>query len=187
MLRIIGGTHRKREILMPRGDQTRPTSAQLRESFFNICQNWIEGALFLDLFAGSGAMGLEALSRGAKHVTFVEQDRYCVRTIEKNLENMGFKDRARVVQGDLIRVISHLKGPFDLIFSDPPYDLDFSGTPCSQWLLEKIDHSDLLVENGKLFIEDSKRFAPETNHLENLEYLGARKFGRSTLFHFAKN
>ncbi|MDB4927790.1 MAG: putative Ribosomal small subunit methyltransferase, partial [Myxococcaceae bacterium] len=122
-MRVIGGTWGGRRLLgPPRGAETRPTSDRVREAIFNIAAARIEGARVLDLFAGTGALGVEALSRGAAHATFVECDRGLCQTIETNLENLEC-DAARyaVLLRDVRRAFKQAAGPFDLVFIDPPY------------------------------------------------------------------
>ena len=122
-LRIVGGAARGRRLRSPTGATLRPTSARVREALFDIIQARIQGARFLDLFAGTGAVGIEALSRGAAAAVFVESSRAAGRLIEKNLVACGFTDRGTVVSEPLPAALRRLKTqpPFDLIFADPPY------------------------------------------------------------------
>lgn len=121
-VRIVAGSARGRRIDAPPGRDTRPTTDRVREALFNALGSMraIDGATVADLFAGSGALGLEALSRGASHATFVESDRRTAEVIRRNLATLGFDDRARVVVGDAIghaRTAPHV----DLALCDPPY------------------------------------------------------------------
>jgi len=120
-VRIIAGTHRGRRISAPRGTSTRPTSGRARESAFNILGP-VDGAAVADLFAGSGALGLEALSRGAASCLFVESDRDACRTIAENLDKLRFDTRVRVLCDDVLRVLEREHERFDLVLCDPPYD-----------------------------------------------------------------
>jgi len=120
-VRIISGTRKGSRIYAPKGLTTRPTSNRVREAAFNLIGP-VERAAVLDLFAGSGAMGLEALSRGAVSVTFVESDREACRTIDRNLEKLGLTG-ARVVQRDVLRVLPTERKRYDLVLIDPPYEL----------------------------------------------------------------
>ncbi len=122
-MRVIGGTWGGRRLLgPPRGAETRPTSDRVREAIFNITAASLEGARVLDLFAGTGALGVEALSRGAAHATFVECDRGLCQTIATNLENLECEDsRYLVLLRDVRRAFKQAAGPFDLVFIDPPY------------------------------------------------------------------
>lgn len=119
-MRIIAGEKRGHRIDAPPGRSTRPTADRVRESVFNIVGP-VDGADVLDLYAGSGAMGLEALSRGAAHVVFVERDRDAVRTIEKNLDRLGL--RATLLAHDVVAALSTEKRKYDLVLVDPPYDM----------------------------------------------------------------
>lgn len=123
MIRLTGGLFRGRSIQTPTGSRTRPTQAKLRQALFNSLQHSIPDARVLDLFAGSGALGFEALSRGASHVTFVEKAKSVVSLIEKNAALLEVKDQVRVI-GDSIEHGQKLfleDAPFDLILADPPY------------------------------------------------------------------
>ena len=120
-MRIIAGTHRGHRISAPKGTSTRPTSDRVRESVFNILGP-LDGAATIDLFAGSGALGLEALSRGAASCLFVESDREACRTIGENLDKLRFDGRARVLCDDVLRVLDRGHERFELVLCDPPYD-----------------------------------------------------------------
>jgi 16S rRNA (guanine966-N2)-methyltransferase len=120
-MRIISGTRKGARIFAPKGLMTRPTGDRVREAAFNLIGP-VDDAVVLDLFAGSGAMGLEALSRGAASVTFVESDRDACRTIDRNLEKLGLEG-ARVVQRDVLRALPTERRQYDLVLIDPPYEL----------------------------------------------------------------
>ena len=119
-MRIIAGSRKGHTIQAPPGRETRPTSDRVRENVFNILGP-IDDATVLDLYAGSGAMGLEALSRGAAHVVFVERDPDAVRAIEKNLDKLRL--RATVLRRDALAVLAAETRKYDLVFVDPPYDM----------------------------------------------------------------
>lgn len=124
LMRVIGGLARGRRILAPRGRRTRPTSDYLREVLFDILAQQVEGRTFLDLYAGTGAVGIEALSRGAATAVFVEHDRLALAMLHRNLETSGFRDRAEVVPMEVLRYLrraAYGSRRFDLIFLDPPY------------------------------------------------------------------
>ena len=123
-MRIIAGRFKGRRLKAPAWEGLRPTSDKLRETLFNILAPRMEGARLLDGFAGTGAVGLEALSRGAAHVTFVEQDRRAVRLIEENLAACGVQADYTIDTGDVLTVVRRQRDtPFDLVWLDPPYDL----------------------------------------------------------------
>lgn len=124
-MRIIAGQARGRRIQAPEGHGTRPMTDRARESTFNMLASLggLDGAVVLDLYAGSGSLGLEALSRGAARVTFVEADRRAAATLSTNLATLGFADRAVVVVGQVQRALA-TAGPADVAFCDPPYAED---------------------------------------------------------------
>jgi 16S rRNA (guanine(966)-N(2))-methyltransferase RsmD len=124
-MRIIAGEYKARRIEMPRGADIRPTSDKVREALFNMISKRVEGASVLDLFAGSGSLGIEALSRGAASAVFIDKDKRCVDCIKGNVSGLGI-DRARceIYRNDAFRALEKLgqtKRRFDLVFLDPPY------------------------------------------------------------------
>ena len=124
-MRIIAGELKGRRIEAPNWDGLRPTSDKLRETLFNVLAPRIVGAHVLDGYAGTGAVGIEALSRGAAHVTFVEQDPRAVRLVEANLQRCGVDDRYAIIRAGLADAIRRLDAArFDIIFLDPPYGAD---------------------------------------------------------------
>lgn len=183
-LRILGGRLRHRHLLSPKGLTVRPSTGQLREALFNICQHLIPGARFLDLFAGTGAMGLEALSRGAEHATFVESDRSAVEMIKENIKGLDLKAQATVFPGDVLKLVERLGAEgkqFSIIFADPPYAQKVQGVTASEQLLKMIDQYKLVAAGGRLFIEEAAEAAPPTDRLKNLQLKDVRRYGRSVL------
>ena len=162
MSRVIGGSGRGRRLQMPRGDATRPTGARVRQTLFDILGARVPGARFLDLFAGSGAVGVEALSRGAARVVFVESRRVAVGAIRRNVEALGVEDDAcRVMRRDALPAIDDLARSadrFDLVFLDPPYaGDDYEPT------LERLGEASLLAPGALVIAEHfHKRALPET-------------------------
>jgi 16S rRNA (guanine966-N2)-methyltransferase len=121
-MRIIAGEFRGRRIQPPPDSRVRPTADRVREAWFSILGDAIPGARVLDLFAGSGALGLEALSRGAAHATFVELSPPSLRTLNANVAALGVADRSTVHRGDALRFVARLpERAFDVAFADPPY------------------------------------------------------------------
>lgn len=181
-MHIIAGLFRHRRLITPKGANTRPTASRLREAIFNICQNEIEGSRFLDLFAGSGAMGFEALSRGAKEAIFIENDREAIRCIQQNAELLNVKNRCQIIQGNVLSQLKKLKSNFEIIFADPPYHtyIQGSSTTYSEKVIEIIDHSQLLVSNGILFIEEAFSTPPKPS-LTSLEFENSRRMGEAVL------
>ena len=123
-MRIIAGTYRSRKLEAPAGLATRPTSDRLRETLFNVLAPRIEGAVFLDLYAGSGAVGIEAISRGVASVVFVERAEAALKVLRKNLDGLGIKAGFRIQAGSAGAFLRRVEAGagFDLVFLDPPYD-----------------------------------------------------------------
>lgn len=196
-MHIISGLYKGRKILAPKGLKTRPTSGRLREALFNICQGEIEGIAFLDLFAGSGAMGLEAYSRGAQIVTFVDNSRESIRCIQENIRTLGLEKCSRVIYGDVFEALADLArrgNGYDLIYADPPYEshlnVDKSSLSYSARLVQLIDRyldnkQGLLKLGGSLFIEDAANAVPQDQEaIKHLELRSTRIMGRSALQHW---
>lgn len=126
-MRIIAGEWKGRRLQSPRGRGVRPTTDRVRESWMAALGSEVEDARVLDLFAGSGALGLEALSRGAREVVFVEKVRGALQALEGNVRALGASERCRIVRGDAMIFARRLsEGEFDLAFADPPYDTGFA-------------------------------------------------------------
>lgn len=179
-MRIIGGVHKGRKLFSETGRTTRPTLGKVRETLFNICQNTIEGTRFLDLFAGFGAIGLEALSRGSKHASFVENDREALRMIQKNIAHLGEESRALLYSIDVFKALKRFadkRERFDIIFADPPYGQEYG-----EMVLKFIDSHPLLAPCGELFIEDT--LIGEIPLIQ-LKLKSARRIGRAFLHQYA--
>jgi 16S rRNA (guanine966-N2)-methyltransferase len=123
-MRIIAGRFRSRVLAAPKGMATRPTSDRLRETLFNVLAARVEGAAFLDLYAGSGAVGLEALSRGAESVQFVERAQAAREVLWANVRKMGVEDSVRVRSGAAAAYLTQATGLWDIVFLDPPYEAE---------------------------------------------------------------
>ena len=156
-MRVITGTARGRRLKELAGMETRPTTDRVKEGLFNIIQFDIEGRRVLDLFAGTGQLGIEALSRGAAFATFVDQRRDAAALVRENLELTGLADRGRVICGDSLSFLAACRERFDLIFLDPPY-----GTGLLEQALSKITQFDILREHGIMICESkmSQEFPP---------------------------
>jgi len=122
-MRIIAGHFRGRRLKAPPGPRVRPTSDSLRETLFNVLGGSVEGARVLDAFAGTGALGLEALSRGAREATFVERDSVALRVLEQNIKTCGAEDACVIIRGDFSIVLTRRQA-FDLVLLDPPYEIE---------------------------------------------------------------
>ena len=179
-LRIIGGQFKGRVLKSPKGASTRPTQGMLRESVFNICQNEIHGARFLDLFAGSGAMGLEALSRGASHATLVESDRRAMCSIRENVAILQAASQTNLLNIDVKQALKRLSAPYNIIYVDPPYDL-----PAAPFVEELLSR-DLIATNGILFIEERNHPQPSPPQFSSLSLVSTRRFGEALLHQYRK-
>ena len=175
-MRVIAGRLKGRRLKVPAWDGLRPTSDKLRETLFNILAPRIDGARVLDGFAGTGAVGIEAISRGAAHVTFVEADRRAVALIEENLRNCGVEGGYTIHRGDAATVLRGLgSNAFDLILLDPPYDI----TPMTAVLDAS---ARALADGGLVVLEHATR--REIEPVASLEAVRRVKSGDSTLTFF---
>lgn len=186
-MRIIAGTHKHRKICSPKSFEIRPTSSRLRETVFNICQHQIAEAEFLDVFAGSGAMGLEAISRGAKTATFIDQSYACIRCIQRNVSTLDMQRKARILQGNVFECLKKLSGQqFDLVYADPPYETMHKGILFGHHILEEVDRRVLLKDGGKLLIEEGRKVEPLIENLVSIRFVNHRQIGCSSLFLYEK-
>lgn len=150
-MRIITGSARGKRLQAPAGLHTRPTTDRVKESVFNIIQWDLEGRRVLDLFGGSGQLGLEALSRGAAACVIVDGDKNARKIIEANIKSCGFEDRCRLVQGDAFAFLQRQeKGSFHVIFLDPPY-----GGELLNRAIESICRIDILTQGGIMVCESA--------------------------------
>ena len=174
-MRVISGKARGRKLISPEGLLTRPTTDRVKESIFNIISPYIPAQRVLDLFAGSGALGIEALSRGSAHCTFVEANKSAMATVKKNIELTRAEDAASTVFGDALSFLNNCTGVFDVIFLDPPY---------STGLLEKavrlIKEKNLLAEGGIILCESE--VGGEEPPTDIYETVKQTKYGKTTVF-----
>ena len=150
MPQIIAGTLRGKQLQTLEGLHTRPTTNRVKESIFNIIQFDLEGRKILDLFAGTGQLGIESLSRGAAHCTFVDTRRDAVALVRENLNATCLSEQARVVQGDSLAFLSSCREKFDIIFLDPPYHTDLLDR-----CMEAVAMFDILNEHGIMVCESA--------------------------------
>ena len=172
-MRIIAGTARSLPLRAPEGMDTRPTSDQIKETLFNMLQYDIPGCYFLDLFAGSGQIGLESLSRGGEYSVFVENNRKAAKCIEENIKFTKFDKNARLVVSDVVSALYTLEGKykFDIVFMDPPYD-----KLLEKQVLEYLKDSSLITEDTLIIAEAS--FETDFSYLEDFgfELLKVKKY-----------
>ena len=180
-MRITGGRHRSRTLRAPRGSLTRPTSDRVREALFGILAagGAIEGARVLDLYAGTGALGLEALSRGAADATLVEASRAALGALRANVDALGLAARTRVVEADVERAAERIaaSGPFDIVFADPPWALVDAGT--APRALAHIVSAGALAAGGRVVLEHSSRTSPPA--VDRLVRVDTRVYGDTAL------
>lgn len=186
-MRVISGKARGTKLKTIDSIKTRPTLDRVKESLFNIIQNEIADKEVLDLFAGSGALGIEALSRNAKSATFCDMSNDDVKVLKENLENTHLINKAKIYNSDYKKCIKELKkenNKFDLIFIDPPYKMDLAVLSC-----EELIKSDVIKENCLIIIETDEitRDMDELIRLQNklstksLQIVDKRKYGRANL------
>lgn len=189
--KILAGQFRGRLLYTPKGETTRPTLAHLRKSLFDICQTYIEGANFLDLFAGSGAVAFEAMSRGARRAVLVENDRWACQAIEKNQALLLLENKTTLRRQDVFDALSsllRLRGQFDIIFADPPYlKAGEDGRLYAQKVTKILGSTPLLAPGGMFFLEEPEKSPPASDKtLGDLILVSERKLGRSTLRQYQK-
>jgi len=182
-MRIIAGEYRGRRIKQPDTGAARPTKDRIREAVFNVIAAETAGANVLDMFAGSGAYGLEALSRGAKSAVFVEKDRHCADVIEENIRQLGLEKKAELIVVDAenaVRSLSKRKEAFDLIFADPPFN-----TGMGKKTLNTVNRYDILSSTGLLAIEHHKaELVPASEG--NFSILKQKTYGDIVISFFVK-
>lgn len=164
-MRIIAGTARSLPLKTIDGMDTRPTTDRIKETLFNMLQNEVPGAYFLDLFAGSGQIGLEAVSRGAKFAVFVENNKKAAACIEENIRFTKFTGETKLIQNDVLTALRSLEGKyqFDVIFMDPPYGQEYEKS-----VLNYLKQSSLIHEDTLMIVEAS--LDTSFDYLEEMGY-----------------
>ena len=167
-MRVIAGQYKGRTLIAPIGDVARPTTDRVKEAMFGVLQFQIEGKLVLDAFAGSGALGIEALSRGAAHVDFIERDPLCLKVLTENLRMLEETERYRVLKGDALSLLPSL-GQYDLLLLDPPYDAGYYN------MMLSLAHEHHNLSNGAVVMMECRRkfdFSPpmEYNFTKRKDY-----------------
>ncbi len=150
-MRVIAGVYKGRRLNCPKGDAVRPTADKVKEAMFGALQFKLDGAHVLDAFAGSGALGIEALSRGAAHVDFVEKEKICQKVLEENLKALDVTDYT-LHRGDAVKLMSAL-GRYDIMLVDPPYDAELYGP-----LLEAAHNHHNLNDGATVVLECRRKF-----------------------------
>lgn len=179
-MRITGGESRGRVIAGPEGLELRPTGSKVRQAFFNILQNKLKGSSFLDVCAGTGLMGIEALSRGAGSLISIEENRKIAKNIEANLKHLGYD--GEVIAGDLRRVLPILEPrAFDIIYADPPYKMGLS-----EPILELVEKHTLLDDEGILVIEHLRSLEPP-EACGRLLRTSLRHYGQTSLSFYSES
>jgi len=182
-MRIIAGSHKGRELITPKTRQIRPTTDRLKQIIFDILSTPFKYQRVLDLFAGSGSLGLEALSRGASSATFIDNSSLAIRTISANCKLLALDEKCRIVRLDVFRALSQfIQGneSFDLVLADPPYEKMLTSK-----LLQIFDSASVLMPGGILVIEHSAKDTPTMN-LCHLQCIKTKKIGE-TAFSFYEN
>jgi 16S rRNA (guanine966-N2)-methyltransferase len=180
-VRVIAGAAKGRQLKLDRRSSVRPTSDKLREALFSTLGSSVRERRVLDLYAGTGALGIEALSRGAASATFVDSDRSAIGMIRANLEFTGLSERAEVVHRTAERFVAGGGGPFDLILMDPPYA---AGIPYG--VLKGLLHHEMLASDATLVLEVSSRLSePEIPAGYRVEQ--HRRYGDSALLYLASS
>lgn len=177
-MRIISGIYRGMTIFMPKGEVIRPTQDRVREALFNILRDTVIDATVLDLYAGSGAFGIEAISRGAKKAIFIDNDRRCITTIKKNLQKVKCEQEADVMQAYAfhgLKMLNQRGEKFEIVFMDPPYHKGIAKN-----CLLKLDEYDILSPNSYIIIEHHKKDTlPKST--ERLMLLRQERYGDTIL------
>lgn len=178
MLRITGGYYKNSKIISPKGRLIRPTSDRVREALFNILAKRIEGSFFLDLFAGTGAVGVEALSRGAEKSIFIENNNHCVKIINENLKRLNLQEVSNILRGDVISLLNskglNINEKMDLIYCDPPYRSTFT-----EDIMNAIHNKKLLKREGLLIFEHSSKDEIEDSNF--WDTVDSRRYGEAAL------
>ena len=169
-MRVISGCVRGLKLVSPEGESTRPTLDRVKEAVFNITAPYLCDSVILDLFAGSGALGIEALSRGAKKVYFIDNSSDAIKCVKQNISNGKFLDSSVVIKADAASFLSECKEKFDIIFIDPPYSKNMYFSTLS--LIQK---NDCLSDNGLIIIEWDSRVG-FNNEIDYFEVFKEKKY-----------
>ena len=183
-MRIIGGLARGTKLYTLEGKDTRPTLDRVRESLFNILQNEIKDSKLLDLFSGSGAIGLESISRGAKKAILCDKNKQAIQIINKNVEKLRVKEKVEVLCTDYEKYLNSTKEQFEYIYIDPPYNTNYISNS-----IQIINDKNLLTENGIIIAEtdEKERVEEEISKLNVIiNIYDTIKYGRAWLIYMRK-
>ena len=183
-MRIIGGLARGTKLYTLEGLNTRPTLDKVREAIFNILQNNIRDTVVLDLFAGSGAVGLESISRAAKKAILCDNNKQAIQIINKNAQKMRVEDKVQILCIDYENFLSNTQEKFDFIYIDPPYNTDYISNS-----IKLINDRNLLAEEGIIIAEtdEEERVKDEIDKLKtSINIYDTRKYGRAWLIFMRK-
>lgn len=183
-MRVISGNARGKKLVSLEGLNTRPTLDRVKEALFNIIQFDIQDKNVLDLFAGSGAIGIEAISRGAKSATFCDNSMDAIKIIETNIKNTRSTEKAVLLHRDYSLALKYLaknNTKFDIIYLDPPYKTDFA-----EKAIDEIINLNLLSKEGIIILETDDTNKEETIKNKNIQIFDKRKYGRAILIFIRK-
>lgn len=181
-MRVIAGLAKGKKLKAPGGKNTRPITDMIKEALFNVLGTGLTGAVFLDLFAGSGSVGIEAISRGASQVIFIDNSPQAVAVIDENLTNCGFHDKTQVFRQDVFRAVAMLEKrslTFDFIYIDPPFDRDIFFNE----IMSLLGAGTLLAEDGLLILR-SRRKKLMADRYDRLSRWRMSAYGESVLHYY---
>ena len=182
-MRVISGTLKGRNILGFNIDGTRPTMDRVKESLFSTIQDYLKDSIVLDLFAGSGNLGIEAISNGAKHAYFIDNNKEAIKILNNNITNLNIKNNTTVILSDWKKYLNNCANnnlKFDLIFVDPPYEYDVY-----EKILNKVSELNLLNDNGLIILEHANlKFRDKYN---NLVLYKEKKYGNKSVNIYKNN
>jgi len=180
-MRVITGKYKGRKLEAPSGDAVRPTSDKVREAIFDLLMNDVYGSKVVDLFAGSGSLGIEALSRGAEKCWFCDRSRESIGFVKRNLRNLGIEDGTVLIQGDYRKALGRIKEKVDIVLLDPPY-----ADGLYEDALALVGSLDLLADDGIIIAEHDAHLAlPEK--VGGLSIAKTRKYGRTMVSIYRKD
>lgn len=185
-MRVIAGIAKNRKLKAPSGQNTRPITDMIKEALFNVLGSKVDDSFFLDLFAGSGSVGIEAISRGAQQVVFVDSSYEAIKIIKSNLEHCGFSKEAQVYKNDVFKsldILEKKKIIFNIIYVDPP----FTNPKIFDQIMLSLDNKSQLLANDGVIIIRTERNKSLPDQYENLVKTRLSKYGESVLHYYSKS